>query len=369
MKKVLLFLVISFCFLSFTACEKQNIKIGYAGCLTGSNSELGVSGMYGAQLAVDYLNQAGGIKGRKLELLVKDDKGDKSAALEVDRELHEEGCAAIIGHMTSDMAELSVPYVNENKILMISPTIALPSLSDTDDFFIRLIPTSKDQAERIAQELVKQDIRKVQIVFSEQNMVFATYINEYLIQSLEEKNIQTQLFGSIKSGKDNSEYNHAIQSIVETDADALVVIASADVVSELAQVLYRTGFQRKVFLPAWAMTNDLVKRGGPSVEGFYGVNFVDFDCRSEEYLDFRNRYLKKYGDEPTFSSILSYESVLVVASAMSQSKSDETEALKDAIIGAQFKGLQGLLYINQYGDIERDIYLYRIEDGKFVKAD
>jgi len=369
MKKILLPLIMLACFLLLAGCEKQNIKIGFAGGLTGTNSELGVSGMYGAQLAVDDLNQSGGIKGQELELIVKDDKGDKNAALNADQELREEGCVAIVGHMTSDMAELSVPYVNKNRVLMISPTIALPSLSGSDDYFFRLIPTTNDQAGRIVQELIKQGVRKVQLVYSEQNKVFAECINEYLINSLEEESIQAELIGSMKAAG-NSDNDNVIKSIKESDSDALVVIASADIVSEIAQFLYKEDFQRKVFLPAWAMTNDLIKRGGPSVEGFYGVNFVDFDSKSEDYMEFRKKYIKKYGDEPTFASILSYESVLVLTSAMKEAKSYRADDLKATMIQMQeFKGLQGSLLINRFGDIERDIYLYQINGGKFEKAD
>jgi len=371
MKKVLVVLLILILgFSILTGCKKENIKIGYAGCLTGTNSELGVSGMYGAMMEVDDLNQSGGIDGRKVELVIKDDQGDKDIALRVDKELVQEGCIAIIGHMTSDMAELTVPYANENKILMISPTIALPSLAGVDDYFFRLIPTTTDQAERIAKELITRNIKKVQIAYSDQNKVFASCISQSLIINLEKNRIQTELVGSIKAKKHNPEYEKTAQKIGSSDADALVLVASADVTSEIAQSLYQEGSKTKVFLPAWAMTNDLINRGGPAVEGYYGVNFMDYNSESKGFLEFRSKYVQKYGDEPTFASVLSYESVSVLISAMKESNGFDSDDLKAAIIKKKdFQGLQGNLEIDQYGDIERDIYLYQIRNGKFLRVD
>jgi len=371
MKKAMaLLFTFLFCIVFLTNCERENVKIGFSGCLTGTNSELGVSGMYGALLAVEDINQAGGVKGQNLELIALDDEGNKENALKVDMELYQDGCIAIIGHMISEMAELTVPYINENRILMISPTIAKATLSDIDDYFFRLIPPNTSQAERIAGEIKKRNIKSVQILYSDQNVSFANCINNSLIEDLEENNIKTELLGAISIDKNNDLLKAQVDMILHSDADALVIVASADIVSEIAQSLYQDHCEKTVFLPAWAMTNDLIKRGGPSVEGFYGVNFVDLDSRSSEYISFKKKYEQKYGEEPTFASILSYESISVLASAMEESERYDGDHLKSSILKIQeFKGLQSKLKINRFGDIERGIFLYQIRDGKFVKVE
>lgn len=368
-RKTAVCLVLLLSLFSLAGCGKENTKIGFAGCLTGTNSELGVSGMYGALLAVEDINQAGGIKGKKLELITKDDHGDSEAALKADKELAQEGCVAVIGHMTSDMAELTVPYINEKRMLMISPTIALPSLSDVDDYFFRLIPSTQEQSERIAEEIRKQNVKKVQIIYSEQNTVFANSINACLIENLSGHNVGMELLGAV-GVKDNPDYEEKINAIKESDADALVIIASADIVAGFAQSLHRVKADKTVFLPAWSMTNDLIQRGGPAVEGYYGVNFIDYDSRSEDYIRFREKYVQKYGEEPTFASILSYESVTVLTAAMKEAAGYRGDDLKAAILAIEkFHGLQGELSLNRFGDIDRECYLYQIRDGKFVKTE
>ncbi|MFP3912631.1 MAG: ABC transporter substrate-binding protein [Desulfobacteraceae bacterium] len=67
--------------------EKEPIRLGFSGCLTGRLSDLGTSGRNGVILAVEQVNAAGGINGRPVELIVRDDRQDTAEALRVDREL------------------------------------------------------------------------------------------------------------------------------------------------------------------------------------------------------------------------------------------------------------------------------------------
>src|SRR6056297_2409881 len=78
--------------------ESDPIKIGFAGQLTGVYSDLGVQGRNGVQLAVEKLNESGGIDGRMLELMVKNDKNSVKGAIEADTQLIQNGVLAIIGH-------------------------------------------------------------------------------------------------------------------------------------------------------------------------------------------------------------------------------------------------------------------------------
>ena len=64
--------------------QRQPIKIGYTGSLSAFNSDLGISGRNGATLAVRDINEAGGILGKKLMLVSKDDFGDSDRAVETD---------------------------------------------------------------------------------------------------------------------------------------------------------------------------------------------------------------------------------------------------------------------------------------------
>ncbi|WML37448.1 ABC transporter substrate-binding protein [Clostridium sp. OS1-26] len=353
---------------SLTGCSNKSIKIGYAGGLTGRNSELGVNGMYGATLAVEEINESGGINGRKLELVSKDDKNDKNTALQVDKDLVKEGCTAIIGHMTSSMSELTVPYINESKILMISPTIAVDGLSNKDDYFIRMIPENKQQADSIAKTMINKNISKVAILYEEDNRAFTeSWKNDF--EAMYEKLNGRVSYAAQFSINKQDQFSYFIREIVSSGAQGILILGSADEVALWCQKIKKEDVKLQIFIPTWAMTNDLLEQGGQTVEGAYGVNFVDYNSNSEDYLRFKKRYVDKFGSQPTFSSIFSYEAIKVLADAIKNSPNLKSDTLKSGIIKkSRYKGIQGEIYINAYGDAERTNYIYHIINGKFTKV-
>lgn len=118
-------------------------KIGFSGTLTGRGTEFGTRDRNAAQLAVYEINKNGGIKGRPLVLITKDDKNDPDTARKVDQELIDAGVVAIIGHPTSHMTLASVALMNTIKMLMISPTTSTTNLTGIDDYFIRVTPDNR----------------------------------------------------------------------------------------------------------------------------------------------------------------------------------------------------------------------------------
>ena len=74
-----------------SGCENtQPIKVGFVGGLTGRHSDLGITGRDGVIFAVEEINRAGGLNGRSVVLVIRDDKQDPEVARQVDKELIEE---------------------------------------------------------------------------------------------------------------------------------------------------------------------------------------------------------------------------------------------------------------------------------------
>src|SRR5512141_700268 len=86
------------------ACARgEPIRVGMVSGLTGRHSDLGISSRNGATLAISEINDAGGIAGRRLELVVRDDGQDPEHARRAVSELVHAGVVAMIGHVTSSM--------------------------------------------------------------------------------------------------------------------------------------------------------------------------------------------------------------------------------------------------------------------------
>lgn len=121
-----LFKSASFCALALTAAllagaataQPGVVKIGQSVALTGTGASLPVSFQLGAKLYFDQLNAAGGVNGRKVELLTLDDAGQPATALENTRKLLEQGVTALFGYYGSGQVLAAYPAIKNKEIMM-----------------------------------------------------------------------------------------------------------------------------------------------------------------------------------------------------------------------------------------------------------
>ena len=138
------------------ACKAEEpIRIGFLAGTSGRVADSGISGRDAALLAVEQYNQSGGIAGRRVQLIIKDDRQQPDIVRQRVRELIAEGVVAIIGPMTSDMAVAATPIADEAKVVLMSPTATTEALSGKDDYFLRVASTSGTYAQRSASYLAK----------------------------------------------------------------------------------------------------------------------------------------------------------------------------------------------------------------------
>ena len=124
--------------------------------------------------AVDLRNQAGGVAGRKVEVLVRGDRQDPERAREVARDLIAEGVAGIVGPMTGAMAVATVPVTDAAEIVLASPTASTDLLAGKDDRFFRGNAPPPDNAIHIARHPAAQQVaRRLAAAFDLGNEAYA----------------------------------------------------------------------------------------------------------------------------------------------------------------------------------------------------
>src|SRR6186997_863397 len=103
--------------LSASVAHAQTIKIGLVTALSGQSARAGEAITRGLQVAIDEINAKGGVLGRKLELLRRDDESIPAKGVIAARELYfKEKVAVLIGGLDSPVALAIVPIANENKL-------------------------------------------------------------------------------------------------------------------------------------------------------------------------------------------------------------------------------------------------------------
>ena len=138
MKKMLaglLVVVMGACHLS-----REPIRIGLAGSLS---DPVGTPMKRAAELAVEEINAKGGVQGRPLELIERDDYADPDSAVFVASDLYDAGVSAVIGHVFSGTTLAASPVYNggPDPVAAISPSSSSPEISTAGDYTFRICPS------------------------------------------------------------------------------------------------------------------------------------------------------------------------------------------------------------------------------------
>ena len=158
----------------------EPVRIGFIGGLSDRNSDNGQSGLNGVILAIEQFNRAGGIDGRLVELISRDDAQNKDTAAKSAGELVAAKVEAVIGPFTSSMAEVIVPITGQANIFQISPTITSMAFYGKDDNLFRINRTTRDNATDYARVMVGRGQRRIAIAYDLRNRSFTeSWLKEF----------------------------------------------------------------------------------------------------------------------------------------------------------------------------------------------
>jgi branched-chain amino acid transport system substrate-binding protein len=351
----------------FCSCEKaEPIKIGFSATLTGKGAEFGTRCRNAAQFAVDEINHTGGIKGRPILLIPKDDKNNSDTAREVDQELIDEGVVAIIGHPTSSMSLASVSLINQKKMLMISPIASAPELTGIDDYFIRAIPDnraiSREHAIYTYNHLKAKNVACV-IDLSNQGFTMTYYTN---FKTVFEQMGGTAVHAVKFTTGPNVDYSSLVDKLLSFDPDCVFIITNAMDAAMICQHLAKRHYDKSITAQGWALAEEFITNSGKSSEGVIFPVFIDLNSTEKEYLAFKEKFTKFYKGERQWGEVITYETVMVLKDALMKAETYTPDELKKKILEQKtFHGLQKDFSIDQYGDGRRDVFWLKVINSQF----
>jgi branched-chain amino acid transport system substrate-binding protein len=150
-----------------------------------------------------------------------------------------------------------------------------------------------------------------------------------------------------------------------SEPEAVVFIAPSFDTALMVQYGRQQGLQAQLYSSGWAATEVLLEKGGRAIEGIELVTTYNDKNPYPAFRDFLRRFEKRYGRQPTFSAAFSYEAVLVLARALEET-GGQASGLPEALTAVKdLEGVQGPISMDEYGDVERDVYITIVRKGQF----
>ncbi|OHD24834.1 MAG: hypothetical protein A2Y38_18780 [Spirochaetes bacterium GWB1_59_5] len=347
------------------SCGSRTIVIGAPLGLTGLTSAIGVQGRNGMEIAVDEINAGGGVRGRQLELAVYNDGDTADGGVQADEALIARGAVALVGHMSSQAALKSVAYTTERKIVLISPTASSNDFSGMDDYFFRVIGPNDQQGRALAGEALKRGFRRAAVAYNALNRSYTEAVYRGFKDSFEAGGGVVLAPGEI-TAQAGFNYDGLLQDLLSDKPELLLCAGSSFDLASLRQAMFKKGTLLPTFASMWARTPDLLVFGGRAVEGVILAEGAALSSTNPAEVAFRAEYKRRYGEEPTFASLYSYESIRLLELALKKAKKLDGPSLKAALEAlGQFQGLVDLIELDRFGDTARPYSLTEVVDGVF----
>jgi len=353
--------------IAFFGCDGSSpIKIGFVGGTSGRVADLGISGRDAAQLVVEECNHNGGIHGRQVQLIIKDDQQNPDMLRKSVRELIDGDVAAIVGPMTSDMAVAAVPLLNDARLIAVSPTATSQKLSGKDDYFFRVSATTREYATRSARYLIKSAMMKhIVATYDLNNRSFC----ENWLDNFEKVFVGPgrEIVGKVGFKTDGGRtFTDITKELLASAPDGILIVANSMDAALICQQIRKVDREIPITLADWGATERLLELGGKAVEGVTVVQTFDRDSQAPLYRQFRKAYLERYHREPGFPGVYTCDATQVVLAALREKQSGQP--LKEVLLAQlHFEGLQGDFSFDEYGDVRRsNASISIVQNNKFV---
>jgi len=362
MKRLLLLSLL----LLLAACgKKEPVRIGFLGGISGRVADLGVAGRNGAMLAVEEANAAGGIDGRPVELVIRDDAQHPDTARAAVADLLRQNLEVIIGPMTSSIAMAVLPQINATHVLLVSPTVTTTQLTGKDDNFLRVIDDTAFYAQKSARfQLQRLRHRTVAAIYDQNNAAYCeSWLGDFRREF--ERLGGRVLFSRSFSSEGEMTFSKLAREALATRPDTVLLIANAMDAALLCQQLRRINPRQPVVASEWASTERFIELAGAAAEGAVIAQFIDRNDGAPRFQRFVQSFRKRFGQDPGFAGLAGYDAARVALEAEAHRSGEKS--LKQTILEiSTFQGAQQRIRIDRFGDANRSSYVTEVRNGAYL---
>lgn len=341
------------------------MRVGFIAGLSKQAADVGQEGYNGVLLAVEQVNRAGGINGRKIELMVRDDAQTRDVAVKAAEELGEAKVEAVIGPFSSAMAAAVVPVLARTNTLLVSPTITSLDFYGKDDNLVRINRTTRDNAEDYARVLWNRGLRRIAVAYDVRNRSFTeSWLGEF--RKAFSRQGGTLAAEVAYESQPDTHYPAVVAKMLKGKPDGMFFIVGGVDVARLSKESRRQAPTLPIGASEWGASEQLIELGGRVIDGLLIVQNFDRSDESPRFREFREAYFKRFQKNPGYSSVLAYDAATVLFDALSRRA--KGESAKTAVLKyGPYDGLQQQIIFDANGDTNRKVVFTEIRDGRYVK--
>lgn len=355
--------VATFAVISCGGGEAQTIKIGVAGAHSGDLASYGLPTVNAVQLVADKVNEAGGINGQLIELVIEDDQCVPEVAANTAAKLVSEEVVAVIGHICSGATNTALPLYLDEQIVTISPSATAVDLAAYPNFFVT-IATNFQQAEtQVAYMMANFDLESVAILHDKDD--YGKGLAEDARTLLEAEGVEVSVFEGITAGA--VDYSAVLNVIDAADVDAVIYGGYHPEASKLVDQMRSKGMEQIFFSGDGVKDATFIEVAGEAAEGVYATGPRDTSS-NPIYIQAEEAHVAEHGEGSGAFYMNAYAAALVLFDAIEQAGSTEYDAIIENLTSNYVDTPLGSISFDSIGlPIGVGYSVYQVEDGDYVQ--
>lgn len=342
--------------------KEESFAIGAVLPLTGDSAVYGQRTKRGMDLALEEIDAAGGIRGKRLDIIYEDDKIEPKEGVSALRKLVSVNhVPVVIGCVSSGVVLAMAPVANATKTLIMSPYASNYRISDAGDYVFRIYPS--DTAQGIQDVTLALRLRCTETAILYVNSDYGVGLKDIFTKALQSSGGNILLSEAFKEG--DTDFRAQLTKIKASGATCIFMPGNAQEMARILVQAKQLGITARFIATDSFLADTIIKESGGAAEGVVFTTLAE--NRDDVYQAFATAYRAKYRSEPGLLETLGYDSVKVIAAAISDG-GFTADAIKTALYHVKdYRGATGKIEFDANGDVVGKAFAVNVvKDGNFV---
>ncbi len=366
MKFLFFFLLVGF-LLTGGVYAADTIKIGLMAPLTGAAAADGFSVHSSVKLAVERVNGAGGLLGKKVEIVVYDDRADAKEAVALARKLIEQDkVVAVVGGSYSTPSRAVAPIFQEEKIPFVAAYAVHPDITKAGNYCFRNGFLGTVEGKCAAYAAVKMlNAKRIALLVSDNDFGrtlaegFRYYMDKYA------KGIATIVSEQAYPFQEK-DFKAYLTKIKQENPDLIFTSGYYFQTGPVVKQAREMGITAHILGEEGADSPKLLEIAGPSAEGFVIVTNLNRDDKRKEVQNFLKTYESRFKIQPDMVGASAYDAFMIICDSIKRAKSTKGSDIRDAIANIKnYNSLTGQIKGFFNGGVVKDVQVQIVKNGRF----
>lgn len=362
-------LALASCAGASTDSNSTEIRIGEYGSLTGTTATFGISTKNGIDMAVDEINKAGGLLGKKVRIIVEDDQGKpEEAQTVVTKLINKDQVIAVLGEVASSRTMAAAPVAQQNGIPMITPSSTNPKVTQIGDYIFRVCFLDSFQglviAKFVSNTLKVKDVALLRDIKND----YSVGLGDFFAQNF--KSMGGNIVANESYSEGDTDFSAQLTAIKAKNPQAVIVPGYYTEVGLIVRQARNLGLNVPFVGGDGWDSPKLVEIGGQALEGSYYANHLAVSDPDPAIQKFVSEYKSRYSAIPDALAGLAYDAANILFDAIKRANTTDGAKVRDAIASTKdFAGVTGIISIDKDRNAVKPAVILQVKNGQLQKVE